>query len=151
MSEWLGRMVQQGRIRLRKTTGRVSYHDPCQAGRRGGIFDPPRRVVEALGLDLVEFKDTKQYGWCCGGGGGVLANERAEPLRYKAFKIKMDQVEETGAEKVVSACHQCHITFEKAKAHFKWEIPFENLVDLVAAHLDDGAREEVLDERARGG
>jgi Fe-S oxidoreductase len=137
MSEFLGQMVTAGKLRLDKIEGKgkVTYHDPCQTGRRGGVFEEPRAVLAALGLDLREMADNRQYNWCCGGGGGVLANARAEPLRAEAFRLKIVQVEHTGAKTVVSACHQCEITFEKGRERFHWEIPFVNLVELVAENL----------------
>jgi Fe-S oxidoreductase len=135
MSEFLGRSIESGALAVKPTRGVVTYHDPCQTARRGGVYDEPRAVLKALGLELRELEAGQEYNWCCGGGGGVLANERARPLRAKAFQIKMKQVEDTGAEKVVSACHQCHITFEQGIQRFNWKVPFENLVELVAANL----------------
>ena len=137
MSEYLGQQVTSGALKVNKTEGVVTYHDPCQTGRRGGVFDEPRAVIDALGLELRELAPAKEFNWCCGGGGGVLANERARPLRAEVFKIKMKQVEDTGAEKVVSACHQCGLAFEQGISHFNWGVPFENLVELVAANLAD--------------
>ena len=58
---------------------------------------------------------TGNYNWCCGGGGGVQAIGRAADLRHKVFKIKMEQVEETGAETMVSACSNCRLTMDESK------------------------------------
>jgi Fe-S oxidoreductase len=135
MSEFLGRSIESGALAVNKTHGVVTYHDPCQTARRGGVYDEPRVVLKALGLELRELEAGQEYNWCCGGGGGVLANERARPLRAQAFQIKMKQVQDTGAEKVVSACHQCHLSFEQGSKRFNWNVPFENLVELVAANL----------------
>lgn len=135
MSEFLGRSIASGALAVKPTRGVVTYHDPCQTARRGGVYDEPRVVLKALGLELRELEAGEEYNWCCGGGGGVLANERARPLRAKAFQIKMKQVEDTGAQKVVSACHQCHLSFEQGSQRFNWNVPFENLVELVAANL----------------
>ncbi len=138
MSEFLGAMVNAKKIRVKKTSGKVTYHDPCQAGRRGGIFQQPRDVLAELGYELIEAENTGLYNWCCGGGGGALANARNVPLRREVFRLKMKQMDDTGAEMVASACHQCHITFEQGKEHFNWPTPFVNLVDLIAPQLDDG-------------
>lgn len=142
MSEYLGQLVEKGTLKLRKTHGKVTYHDPCQTARRGGVFDEPRKVLDALGLDVEEMPDSHEYNWCCGGGGGALANVRAAPLRAEAFRLKIAQVERTGAEKVVSACHQCEITFARGKERFHWDIPFENLLELVADNLADSPAEK---------
>ncbi len=50
---------------------------------------------------------------CYGGGGGVLATARAEPLRLKAFELKRRQVDATGADHFVTSCGQCRLQFTK--------------------------------------
>lgn len=142
MSEYLGQLVKDGKLRLQKTSGKVTYHDPCQTARRGGVFEEPRWVLEALGLEVAELPNHKEYNWCCGGGGGVLANDRAAPLRAETFRLKIAQVEKTGAEKVISACHQCELTFNRGQERFKWDVPFENLLELVVAQLESPSQAE---------
>jgi Fe-S oxidoreductase len=76
-------------------------------------------------------------GFCCGGGGGVVSNQRATPLRHKVFEMKQQQVEATGAEHFVTACGQCRITLEMGARHAKWDKPVESLLELVADNLLD--------------
>jgi len=51
----------------------------------------------------------------------VVANHRADELRYKTFKLKMEQIEETAAELPVTTCANCRQTFDDGQAHFKWD------------------------------
>ena len=62
-------------------------------------------------------------------------------MRREVFRLKMKQLDDTGADIVASACHQCHITFDQGKEHFKWETPFVNIVDLLAPQLDNDGGE----------
>ena len=73
--------------------------------------------------------------WCCGGGGGVVTIHRADELRYKVFELKMDQVERTGADTVLSTCSNCRQSFNDAGAHFGWDKKIESLLELVADNI----------------
>jgi hypothetical protein len=61
------------------------------------IMKYPQSLV-SLGVDLRETRDAGDLNFCCGGGGGVVTTHRADELRYKAFEIKMRQIDATGAE-----------------------------------------------------
>jgi Fe-S oxidoreductase len=118
-------------------TTKMTFHDPCQLVRRGGVFDPPRNLMNMVVKDFVEMDDAGKYNWCCGGGGGVSANEEAEELRLEAFKIKKRQVEKTGAKTIVTACANCRIVMEEGLEHYQMDVPVVGLTEMIAEHLVD--------------
>ena len=135
ITEYLDELLSNGDITVNKVNESVSFHDPCQLVRRGGVTEAPRRILKALGFELKELKDHGSFAWCCGGGGGVVSNNRATPLRYKAFEIKRGQVDEAGADHFVTACGQCRITLNLGAKHFAWNRQAESLLELVADNL----------------
>jgi Fe-S oxidoreductase len=137
MVEFLDEVIAQGRIKLTPIGETATFHDPCQIVRRGGLEAAARRVLAALGFQLIELKDHGIEGFCCGGGGGVVSNVRATPLRHKVFEIKRRQVEETGAKRFVTSCGQCRITLEQGARHFHWDRKTESLLELVADRMAD--------------
>lgn len=139
MSEFVGREVKAGRLRLRKAAApkSVTYHDPCKVGRWSGVFDEPRGALQAIGVEVREMESHAKTNYCCGGGGGVLLNERAAQLRQGAFRIKMKEADATGADAVVTACGHCRMTFMDGAEQANWQKPIESLVEMVAANLAD--------------
>jgi Fe-S oxidoreductase len=139
MSEFLGRQATAGKLKLRPLEGKVTYHDPCKTGRRGGAFDEPRAVLGAMDADLVELPANKEYNWCCGGGAGIFLLQDATRLRDESFKIKIREVNDTGAEGVVVSCASCRLNFEAGRQKNHWDKQLHSLVELVADHLIDDA------------
>ncbi len=135
MTEFLDESIASGKIRVNRIGESATFHDPCQIVRRGGLESAARRVLAALGFELRELKDHGVTGYCCGGGGGVVSNQRATPLRHKVFEMKREQVEATGAKHFVTSCGQCRITFEMGARHAGWNRSPESLLELVADNL----------------
>ena len=134
--ELLDELRATGRI---KTEGLdatpMTFHDPCSIVRKGGVIDEPRRLMDMVTTNFVEMQDHGKWNWCCGGGGGVSANEDSEELRIKVFKRKKDQIEETGAETLVTACANCRLVMEEGMEEYNMEMPMIGLSELLAEHL----------------
>ena len=137
MTEFLDELIASKQIRVNRIAETATFHDPCQIVRRGGLEAASRRVLAALGFELIELEDHGITGYCCGGGAGVVSNQRAAPLRHKVFEMKRQQIDATGAKHLVTACGQCRITLEMGAKHAHWDKPIESLLGLVADNLAD--------------
>lgn len=137
ISEFLGLEVRAGRLKLNRMdpNKKVTFHDPCKVARHSGAIEEPRWVLEALGVDFREVDSSRELNWCCGGGAGVFLINRAAPLRQKAFEIKIEQVNATGADSVVLSCGSCRLNFMNGKQQAGWDKGIESLVELVAEAL----------------
>ncbi|HEX6571128.1 MAG TPA: (Fe-S)-binding protein [Steroidobacteraceae bacterium] len=137
ISEFVGREIEAGRLKVKPLPAgkSVTYHDPCKVGRWSGVFEEPRNALKAIGVEIREMESHAKTNYCCGGGGGVVLNERANKLRAGAFHIKMREADATGAGSVVTACGHCRMTFIAGAQHANWQKPIESLVELVAANL----------------
>lgn len=148
--EVLAKFQQEKRLKLRqqdRDERPLSYHDPCQIARRGGILDEPRALLRQVANDFREMTDHREHNWCCGGGGGVSAIERSEPLRARVFKRKLHQLEELGVHTLVTACANCRIIIEEGLETYQTRVEVVGLTELIAEHLDRAApptnREEI--------
>ncbi len=137
--EVLDELHKAGKLKTQgKDKRALTYHDPCQITRRGGVVEQPRRLLGEVAADFREMPDAGVMNWCCGGGGGVSANTRAEPLRLQAFKVKKRQLEASGASTLVTACANCRIVLEEGLEHYHMNIPVVGLTEVIAEHLVEG-------------
>ena len=108
-------LVVEGRLELTEPprTGVVTYHDPCDLGRKNGIYDAPREVLRRVpGYTFVEMQQSREHALCCGGGGDL---ETFDPdLVQEVSAQRIAQAAEVGATVLVSACPQCVRTLSKA-------------------------------------
>ena len=130
-SEILLRALREGRLRLQEMPDQVvTYHDPCDLGRRSGLYDPPREVLRTIpGLRLVEMRDRRENALCCGGGGNLEST--ASQLVEQAAVRRLHQAIETGASAIVTACPQCRRTLAGAARREKARLRVWDLVEIV--------------------
>ena len=136
--ELLDELQAQGKLKMTgMETDRLTFHDPCSIVRRGGIQAQPRNLLQPITENFVEMTDHGSMNWCCGGGGGVNSNERAEELKHTAFNRKKSQIEEIEVDAVVTACSNCRMVMEEGLENNEMDIPLIGLTELIAEHLAD--------------
>ena len=85
---------------------KITYHDPCYLGRANGVYEAPRKSLEALDADLVEMKRCKSNGLCCGAGGAQMFKEPEKGLK----DINIERIEEaleTKPQVIAAGCPFC--------------------------------------------
>lgn len=136
-TEFLAELVEAGRVPLRPLDMRVTYHDPCDLGRKSGVYDAPRRIIQAIpGVELVEMEDNRDAALCCGGGGNL---ESLDPdLSRAVARRRLEQAQAVGAEAIISACQQCERTLAMAARREKIRIRVMDVVQVLRAALLEG-------------
>ena len=129
-TEFLDKMIGEGRLVLKETTATVTYHDPCDLGRKSGVFDAPRRILKAVpGLKLVELENNRLKSVCCGGGGNV---EMVDPdLSGAVARKKLEEIQRTGANIMVTSCQQCIRTIKGKARKEKLDLEVVDITELV--------------------
>ena len=141
--EVLDEFVGQGLIRTEgMEEARLTYHDPCQIARKGGVVKQPRNLLNRIASNFVEMQDTGEMNWCCGGGGGVSANERADELKLTAFNRKKAQLQALGVDTLVTACANCRLTLEEGLEQNEMDIPVVGLTEMLAEYLVEDDKEK---------
>jgi Fe-S oxidoreductase len=105
-SELLDRLIGDGRLPLRRRLeGRVTYHDPCYLGRYNGVYDPPRRVLSALGLTVAEMPRNRERSFCCGAGGGRIWMEDTPGIKERPAESRVREAASLpGVSTLVVSC-----------------------------------------------
>jgi Fe-S oxidoreductase len=136
----LGEYVKSGRIKLKPGAldgdGVITFHDACKIQRRGSHIQEPRTILNILApKSFKEMTPNREQAICCGGGGGVIAIKDADPIRYAAFELKIEQVNRVGAKTVAMVCSNCRLQFTDCVQHFDLDWKVVGLSQLVADAL----------------
>ena len=113
-SVFLDRLLREGKLKPTKEVQEfLTFHDACYLGRYNKVYEEPRDVLLRLpGVKSVEMRMCRDKGFCCGAGGARMWME--EKVGEKVNHRRLDQVAETGAKTVASACPYCLIMFDDA-------------------------------------
>jgi Fe-S oxidoreductase/cytochrome b561 len=139
-SQLLHELLATGRLApARRLSDRVTYHDPCTLGRYNGVYEPPRAVLRALGLELVEMPRNRDNSFCCGAGGGrIWMKELRKEGAPRPSESRIDEAVALGGVRFfVVACPKDVTMYEdaiKTSGH-QGEIELRELSELVLAAL----------------
>ncbi len=115
-TELLAELIQTGRLPLRrKIEGCVAFHDPCYLGRYNGVYDAPRHILGALGLNRVELPRSRAGSYCCGAGGGRIWMEDVPGPGERPAENRIREVVALGGVRtLVVACPKDLVMFRDA-------------------------------------
>lgn len=131
--------ARNGKLKLNKDaiTERVTYHDPCNIARSGWIVDQPRQLLRSFLGDFVEMQPHGRNNYCCGGGGGLVSLDETYAFRMQVSgKAKVEQIQATGAQIVVSPCANCKKQLRELVDYYKLPVQIVGVHDLVLRAID---------------
>ena len=109
-TEYLDRIISDGRITMSHTGRKYVYHDPCELGRGTDIYVEPRRVLSLLGTLVKAGKEGKES-ICCGGSVGSisLGFDKRKALTENALA----NLTVASPDVIVTACPLCKSTLSR--------------------------------------
>ncbi len=126
-SEYIARLMEQGKLSPTPSGEVYTYHDACELGRGCGVYDAPRAVVAAVG-DLCEPRQSRADAPCCGGS---LANVALDDdSRGRITRALADELEATGASAIITSCPLCRKTIAATSS-----LPVMDICEAVAIGL----------------
>jgi len=158
--ELIDQLIKENKLKItKKLDMKVTYHDPCFLGRRGegyifwegthgkwglhepakqfnkgtyGIYEPPRSILNSLGVELIEMERARENAWCCGAGAAGGTEVAFKDFASWTARERLDEAEATGADTLVTCCPFCEYIFKEAVKTNSYRIQIVDLVELVS-------------------
>ncbi|MCQ0112297.1 Cysteine-rich domain-containing protein [Zhouia amylolytica] len=86
---------------------RITFHDPCYLGRANNVYEAPRDLIKKLDAELVEMKNCRKKGFCCGAGGAQMFKEPEKGNKDVNIE-RTEQALETKPDVIAAACPFCN-------------------------------------------
>ncbi len=136
---FLQQLIDDGKIKIKEGGSfkgkKITYHDSCYLGRANNIYEAPRKVLEALDVELVEMKRCRSNGLCCGAGGAQMFKEEEKG----EIRINTERTREalgTGAEVIASNCPFCMTMLsDGVKTNEKEDLKVLDIAEMIAASM----------------
>jgi Fe-S oxidoreductase len=139
-TQFLNQLLEEGRITLEGGLykgKRITYHDPCYLGRANNVYEAPRELIKKLDAELVEMKNCKKRGLCCGAGGAQMFKE-PEKGDKDVNVVRTEQALETQPEIIAAACPFCNTMMTDGIKSKEKEasVAIMDIAELIAAAQD---------------
>ncbi len=134
----ISELLAQEASRLpRRSPVRVTYQDPCRLGRHLNVYQEPRQVIEALGLELDEMAHNQSRAICCGTSAWTHCGATAKRIQLD----RLQEASDTGAATLITTCAKCQIHFRCAQDDPRLDeglrIDIQDLTTVVANALSE--------------
>ena len=109
-TQFLKSLLEEGRLTIEggKFKGkRITFHDPCYLGRANDVYEAPRDLIQKLDAELVEMKNCRKKGLCCGAGGAQMFKD-AEKGDKEINIERTEQAMEVTPEIIATGCPFCN-------------------------------------------
>ncbi|EIJ40077.1 Fe-S oxidoreductase [Galbibacter orientalis DSM 19592] len=109
-TQFLRSLLEEGKLTIEggKFKGkRITFHDPCYLGRANDVYEAPRALIQKLDAELVEMKNCKKRGLCCGAGGAQMFKEPEKGNKDINIE-RTEQAIETKPDIIAAGCPFCN-------------------------------------------
>ena len=137
-SQFLKRLLLSGKLKVEgeKFKGKkITYHDPCYLGRANNEYKAPRDLIEKLQANLLEMKNSKSNGLCCGAGGAQMFKE-PEKGNKDINILRTEQALDTNPDIIAAACPFCNTMMTDGIKNKEKDVSVMDIAELIAKAED---------------
>ena len=134
-TQFLKSLLDEGKLSIEggKFKGkRITFHDPCYLGRANDVYEAPRDLIKKLDAELVEMKNCRKKGLCCGAGGAQMFKD-AEPGHKEINIERTEQAIKVQPDIIAAACPFCNTMMtDGVKNKAEGKIQVTDVAELIA-------------------
>ena len=138
-TQFLKSLLDSGRLSIQggQFKGkRITFHDPCYLGRANNIYEAPRELIKKLDAELVEMKNCRKKGLCCGAGGAQMFKD-AEPGKKEINVERTEQALQTKPDIIAAGCPFCNTMMsDGVKNKAEAAVAVQDIAELIAIAKD---------------
>ena len=134
-TQFLKSLLDEGRLTIEggKFKGkRITFHDPCFLGRANDVYEAPRDLIKKLDAELVEMKNCRKKGLCCGAGGAQMFKDAEQGDK----EINIERTEQAMEDKhdiIAAGCPFCNTMMtDGVKNKAEGQIEVMDVAELIA-------------------
>jgi Fe-S oxidoreductase len=137
-TELLAELIAGGALVLdhEVESARTAFHDPCYLGRQNGVFDAPRKALEAGAIQLDELPRARERSFCCGAGGGQLWKEE-ESGQQRVSEARFSEAAQAGVGELAVGCPFCMLMLEDVGASLGSDMRVRDVAEILLDRLPD--------------
>lgn len=138
-TQFLKSLIDSGRLSIQggQFKGkRITFHDPCYLGRANNIYEAPRELIKKLDAELLEMKNCRKKGLCCGAGGAQMFKD-AEPGKKEINIERTEQALQTKPDIIAAGCPFCNTMMsDGVKNKAEAAVAVKDIAELIAKAKD---------------
>jgi len=139
-TQFLKKLLDDGKITLEGGSfkgKRITFHDPCYLGRANKVYEAPRDLIKKLDAELVEMKNCKSKGLCCGAGGAQMFKEPEKGNKDINIE-RTEQAIDSKPDIIATGCPFCNTMMTDGVKNKEKEdsLPVKDIAELIAEAED---------------
>ncbi len=139
-TQFLKKLLNEGKIKIQGGVfkgKRITFHDPCYLGRANNVYEAPRDLIKKLDAELIEMKNCKSKGLCCGAGGAQMFKEPEKGNKDINIK-RTEQAINVKPDIIAAGCPFCNTMMSDGVKSKEKEnvLPVKDIAELIAEAKD---------------
>jgi len=160
VTEILAKWYEEGQFQIKPVDEVITWHDPCNLAKKGGVIEVPRVLLKALSKNFKELPNHGINALCCSGGGGTCGLnsdfvdniakmtgfavsekdkkflENAVISLVNAGKKKVDEINKVKAQEVLTGCPVCISSISYVVDYYHANSNVKHIIDLLEDKIE---------------